>query len=275
MRVRAWRIKALFSRVAGNQQELDMQRLLAGLEIWGPYYHCLSCGRDLHGGKEYPLAPYTPWHIRPQPSHLLLTHIPHILSILACPCSSLGLCFDPTLADVSLHITNKSSKCASVSVPYSGNVLISTGKGVNVLLYVLTNITYINVNWSHTIWLFLLRDQVSLHLWHVQESIFLSRQPWKHLTARGNREKLHLHTCSCQNFPLMLMLGFSENAHTRTLNIHTVLLQQSGCSWYACKRVRPHLNTTRTACCFSSVLTHTHIHTHLFIVGTRTWAFKR
>lgn len=37
-----------------------MQRLLAGLEIWGLYYHCLSYWRDLHGGKEYPLAPYTP-----------------------------------------------------------------------------------------------------------------------------------------------------------------------------------------------------------------------
>lgn len=55
---------------------------------------------------------------------------------------------------------------------------------------------------------------------------------------------------------------FFENAHTRTLNIHTVLLQQSGCSWYACKRVRPHFNTTHTACCFSSALTHTHTYTH-------------
>lgn len=60
MRVTAWRIKALFSGVAGNQQELDMQKLLARLEIWGPYYHCLSYWRDLHGGMEYPLAPYTP-----------------------------------------------------------------------------------------------------------------------------------------------------------------------------------------------------------------------
>lgn len=33
MRVTAQRIKALFCRVATNQQELDMQRLLAGLKI--------------------------------------------------------------------------------------------------------------------------------------------------------------------------------------------------------------------------------------------------
>ena len=86
----AWRIKALFSRVAGHQQELDMQRLLAGLEIGGPYYHCLPYWRALHGGKECPLAPLHSRHIHPPPSHLL-THIPHILSLLACPSSSLTL----------------------------------------------------------------------------------------------------------------------------------------------------------------------------------------
>lgn len=33
MRVTGQRIEALFCRVAGNQQELDMQGLLAGLKI--------------------------------------------------------------------------------------------------------------------------------------------------------------------------------------------------------------------------------------------------
>lgn len=77
MRVTAWRIKALFSRVAGNQQELDTQRLLARLGIWGPYYHCLSYWRDLHGGMEYPPAPYTP----DTSVHSPHTHSSHTLNI--------------------------------------------------------------------------------------------------------------------------------------------------------------------------------------------------
>lgn len=72
----AWRIKALFRGVAGNQQELDMQSLLAGLEIWGPYYHCLPYWRVLHRGKECPLAPYTPIHSPHTSSHTFLTY-PH------------------------------------------------------------------------------------------------------------------------------------------------------------------------------------------------------
>lgn len=70
---------------------------------------------------------------------------------------------------------------------------------------------------NHTVWLFLLCDQVYLHLWGIIGNFFffflsvVSHEGI--LAAHANREKLHLHTCSCQNF--LLMLKFSSE-HTDT-----------------------------------------------------------
>lgn len=118
MRARAWRIDALFSRVAVNQQELDVQRLLARLGIWGP----LSI-----------LLERSPWGER-------VLHCPHTSSSHAFLAYSICwpvhvpsfcLCFSPTLTDISLHIADKRSKFAPVLVLCCRNALMGTKKGAN------------------------------------------------------------------------------------------------------------------------------------------------
>lgn len=75
---------------------------------------------------------------------------------------------------------------------------------------------------NHTIWLFLLCDQAYLHLWGITGTFFflnfLSFVSHESIfTAHANRQKLHLHTCSCQNFLLMLKLVFEwTQIHTHT-----------------------------------------------------------
>lgn len=80
------RIKALFSKVAGNQQESDRD---CWLEIGGPYYHCLPCWRALCRGKEcpLPLTLPTPLSTGLTPPHIHSSHSPTIcLSIFLSLC---------------------------------------------------------------------------------------------------------------------------------------------------------------------------------------------
>lgn len=131
---RAWRIKALFSRVAGHQQELDV----AGLEIWAPYYHCLHYWRDLHGGKECPLAPLHSQHISVQPLTPPRTHSSHTLTIGLS--IFLSLCL--ACSDILLHIRKREKLLCST---HCWNVLISTIKRCK-RSAVLTITTCIKVN---------------------------------------------------------------------------------------------------------------------------------
>lgn len=167
-----------------------------------------------------PSGPLHSCHIHPQSSHLL-KHIPHILSLLACPSSSHSVCISIRLKMISyFYITVNVSMhpCFLLYGEHSGNTLISTKKGVNL---VLTNIIYKRVNRSHTVWLFLHCNHADLpfcmflsNLQYAGVTFFslISRESISlHLTARGNRKKLHLHTCSCQSFALILR--FLENTH--------------------------------------------------------------
>ena len=130
-RVRAWRIKALFSRVAGNQQELDMSRLLTGLEIGGSI---LSLSAPLEGtprGERMPSGLLQSRHIHPQPSHLLL-HIPHIPSLLACPSSSHSAYFSLRLIMISHFASRERSNMRLGLLPcteHGGNEQKKRGEG--------------------------------------------------------------------------------------------------------------------------------------------------
>lgn len=171
--------------------------------------------REITMGGESTLWPLHFWHIPPQRSHLLHTRIPNILPLLAHLQSSLCLHFNLTCPDFSPHNTNERNKlffcfclfCFVFCCSIVKNVLIST-KRVWTHLVVLKNII---LNMNHTIWLFLLCDQVYLHLWGITGTFFLSVVSHESILAahaNTNRKKLHLHTCSCQSFLLTLKLVF-------------------------------------------------------------------
>ena len=109
-----------------------------------------STGGVSAGGKSALWPPLHSQHIRPQPSHLL-THIPHIFPLLACPSSS-RLCFNSTSADISLHLSKKRSTCDLCCCTAS---LVETcwwaQKKVRRRFLVLTNITCRNVKRSHAV----------------------------------------------------------------------------------------------------------------------------
>lgn len=106
-----------------------MQGLQAGLEIWGPYYHCLLYWRGLRRGKECPLAPPAlPTHPSTAltPPHTHSSHIPTIgLSIFLSPLFQFNF---------SRYLTSplKEKVYMRPLLLYSksgGNVLMSTKKG--------------------------------------------------------------------------------------------------------------------------------------------------
>lgn len=66
----AWRMKALFSGV-GNQQELDMQRLLAGSRSGSITVYPTG---EISAGERVPSGPLHSRHIYPHPSHTFLTY---------------------------------------------------------------------------------------------------------------------------------------------------------------------------------------------------------
>lgn len=88
--------------------------VLAGLEIWGPYYHCLLYWRGLRGGKECPLAPPTlPTHpstaLTPphtHSSHILIIGLSIFLSLLASVSIQLQLISHFTSQRKGLHATS-------------------------------------------------------------------------------------------------------------------------------------------------------------------------
>lgn len=172
------------------------------------------------GGKSALWPPTLPTH----PSTALTpphTHSSHTLTIGLSISLSLCLRFNPTSADILLHITEKVYTRQRLYSEHSGNVLMSIKKKKKKGVYTFGCFDKHNVHKRKqvsrclaisTVWscrfaslrvcLFFLTD---LQIYSASTgNIFLSRQPWKRLTARGNRKKLHLHTCSCQNFLLML-----------------------------------------------------------------------
>lgn len=118
------------------------------------------------GGKSALWPPTLPTH----PSTALTpphTHSSHTLTIGLSISLSLCLRFNPTLADILLHITEKVYTRQRLYSEHSGNVLMSIKKKkkkVCTRLVVLTNITYINVNRCHAVWLFLQCDHADLRL---------------------------------------------------------------------------------------------------------------